>query len=72
MKLNSTSVEKLRSAWNGVVLQRERMKSTVMITFAGGSTLSGFSVLAGFKVRDIVYNLPLLLAFDVLKKALDE
>jgi hypothetical protein len=70
MKLSSATVEKLRVEWDGVVQMRTRMESIVMGTFAGGSPLSGFSSLAGFAVRDIVYNLPLLLAFDVLKQVL--
>jgi hypothetical protein len=72
MKLSSTTVEKLKSEWTGVVLMRNRMKRIVMFAFVGGSPGSGFSALAVSAVRDIVYNLPLLLAFDVLKQALAE
>ena len=71
MKLSSTTVKELRSEWTGVVRQRERMKFAIMGIFAGGSPGSGISARAAFKVKDIVYNLPLLLAFDVLKQALD-
>ena len=73
MILNSTTVEELRSEWTGVVRMREHMKTIVMGTFAGGfGTASGFSALAGLAVQGVVYNLPLLLAFDVLKHSLTE
>lgn len=65
MVLSPTTVEELRSAWTGVVQMRERMKTIVVVTFAGGA-------LTGSTLRDVAYNLPLLLAFDVLKQALAE
>ena len=63
MILSPTAVAELRSEWTGVVKMRDRMKTVVIVTFAGGA-------LTGSALRNIVYNLPLLLAFDVLKQAL--
>jgi hypothetical protein len=65
MILSPSTVEELRSAWTGVVQMRERMKTIVIVTFAGGA-------LTGPTLRNVVYNLPLLLAFDVLKQVLAE
>ncbi|MDP1670786.1 MAG: hypothetical protein Q8L63_01745 [Alphaproteobacteria bacterium] len=63
--LSPATLEELRSAWTGVVQMRERMKTIIIVTFAGGA-------LTGPALREVVYNLPLLLSFDVLKQALAE
>ena len=63
MILSTNAVAELKSEWAGVVKMRDRMKTVVIVTFAGGA-------LTGSALRDIVYNLPLLLAFDVLKQTL--
>lgn len=53
----------LRAEWNGVVRMRERMQTLVCVTFASGA-------ITGPALAKVVYNLPLLLAFDVLRQAL--
>lgn len=63
MLLSPTAVAELRAEWIGVVQMRDRMKTLVTVTFATGA-------LTGPALRNVVYNLPLLLAFDVLKQAL--
>ena len=63
MIVNSSSLEALQVEWDGVVRMRERMKLLVIATFAGGA----FTAPA---LANVVYNLPLLLAFDVLKQVL--
>ena len=63
MIVNSSSLEVLQVEWAGVVRMRERMKLLVTATFAGGA----FTAPA---LANVVYNLPLLLAFDVLKQVL--
>jgi hypothetical protein len=42
---------------------RQRMKVLVVVTFAGGA-------LTGGALREILYNVPLLLAYDVLRDVL--
>ena len=61
--LDANVVATLQSEWAGVIRMRERMKLLVTATFAGGA----FTAPALAKV---VYNLPLLLAFDVLSQVL--
>jgi hypothetical protein len=51
----------LRSEWAGVLLMVNRMRSLATATFAGGSFA---------KPANVIYNIPLLLAFDVLKQTL--
>ncbi len=53
----------LSSEWTGVIRMCDRMKLLVIATFAGGA-------ITGTALRNVVYNLPLLLALDVLKQAL--
>ena len=63
MIANSHSRAVLQAEWQTVVQMRERMQEIVTSTFAlDASTSPAFG--------DILYNLPLRLAFDVLKKAL--
>jgi hypothetical protein len=63
MIADATTIVSLQSEWLGVVKMRERMQHLVTATFAG----AGFTAPALAKV---VYNLPLLLAFDVLRQVL--
>lgn len=63
MKLAPTAIEHLQSEWAGVVKMQKRMKTLVVVTFAGGA-------LTAPALRKVLYNLPLLLAFDVLKQTL--
>ena len=65
MLLRPTAVAKLRSEWTGVIKMRDRMSTLVTVTFASGA-------ITGPALRNVVYNLPLLLAFDVLNQALAE
>ena len=67
MILRPSTVKEVKSAWDGVVRMRERMDHIQMMAFAGGLFGGGG---AGNALRDVLYNLPLLLAFDVLKQAL--
>jgi hypothetical protein len=63
MIANPSSLAILQIEWQAVVHMRERMQNLVTSTFAfDASTSPAFG--------DILYNLPLRLAFDVLKKAL--
>jgi len=57
------SVAKLQSEWNGVVKMRERMKTMAVVAFGSGA-------INAVALQGVLYNLPLLLAFDVLKQAL--
>ncbi len=63
MKLSPEAVAELQEEWAGVVKMRDQMKTVVTVTFAGGA-------LTGTRLRSIIFNLPLLLAFDVLKQTL--
>jgi hypothetical protein len=54
----------LASEWDGVVRMRERMQTLVTGTFAFGAGITAPGV------ASVVYNLPLLLAFDVLRQVL--
>jgi hypothetical protein len=63
MIVNPTSLATLREEWQGVVRMREHMRHLVLSTFA-------FDVRISPAFGHILYNLPLLLAFDVLNKVL--
>lgn len=63
MIVNSSSLEALQVEWAGAVRMRERMKLLVTATFAGGAFTAP-------TLANVIYNLPLLLAFDVLKQVL--
>lgn len=58
---NGDELKKLASDWEGAEKMRDRMQKPVGGAFAG---------LAQGTVPDALYNLPLLLAFDVLRGAL--
>ena len=63
MIANPSSLPTLQAEWQAVVQMRERMQNLVTSTSAfNASTSPAFG--------DILYNLPLRLAFDVLKKVL--
>ncbi len=63
MIADTDELTKLQSRWAGSDHMLDRMKKLVTVTFAtGGITSHGLSL--------VVYNLPLLLAFDVLKQTL--
>ena len=53
----------LRADWQGVRRMRDPMRLLCMATFAGG-------VITAPALGGVVYNLPLLLAFDVLRSVL--
>ena len=57
------AIQELQAEWRGVVRMRERMQLLCTATFAGGA----FTAPA---LANVVYNLPLLLAFDVLRQSL--
>jgi hypothetical protein len=59
--LNQDSVVIIGTEWNGVELMLERMKKI---------TVGSFGSLGGIGVGKVVYNLPLLLATDVLCQTL--
>src|ERR1043165_2834591 len=63
MLLNPSALSTLQSEWQGVVRMRERIRHLVVSTFAFDSTQSP-------TFGDVLYNLPLVLAFDVLTKTL--
>ena len=63
MILSSTAVTRLKLEWAGVVKMRHQMKTLIFVAHAGGG-------LAGPPLRKVIFNLPLLLAFDVLREAL--
>lgn len=54
-------VIKFQSDWDGVGKMFERMRHLVLVSFVGGR------LTAGPGLREVVYNLPMLLASDVLK-----
>jgi hypothetical protein len=60
---NPSALAALQSEWEGVVRMRERVRNLVFSTFAFDSTQSP-------SFGDVLYNLPLVLAFEVLTKAL--
>src|SRR5215212_7235232 len=63
MITNSNSLRTLQSEWQGVVRMRDRVRHLVVSTFA-------FDAAQSPSFGDVLYNLPLVLAFDVLTKAL--
>ena len=63
MFANPQSLATLQAEWDGVVQMRERMNHLVITTFA-------YDPIASPAFGNILYNLPLLLAFDVLKHVL--
>ncbi|MCH7688048.1 MAG: hypothetical protein IH899_15445 [Planctomycetes bacterium] len=63
MIANPTTLTNLQSEWAGVVKMRERMKLLVVATFAGGAITAP-------ALSKVLYNLPMLLAFDVFKSVL--
>ena len=63
MIANPTSLETLQTEWEGVVRMRDRIRHLVVSTFA-------LNTLTSPVFGDILYDLPFLLAFDVLKQAL--
>ena len=65
MLFGPAAVEDLSSEWTGVVRMRERMKLYVVASLAGGVLGGG-----GPPGIRVLYNLPLLLAFDVFKQVL--
>ena len=60
MIANPTTLTNLQAEWTGVVKLHERMKLLTVATFAGGA-------ITGPALANVLYNLPMLLAFDVLK-----
>ena len=62
MIFSSTTAAELSTEWSGVIRMRERMQKQVVGAFVG---------LHGVGLSSILYNLPLLLAFDMLKTALE-
>jgi hypothetical protein len=65
MIANSSSLATLQAEWQGVVQMRERIRHLVLSTFALDANKSP-------AFGDVLYNLPLVLAFDVLGHALLE
>ena len=63
MIVNLSSLAILQAEWEGVVRMRERMRHLVLSTFA-------FDAARSPAFGDVLYNLPLLLAFDVLEQVL--
>jgi hypothetical protein len=63
MIANPSTLGTLQTEWDGVIRMRERMRHLVVSTFA-------LNTLTSPVFGDILYNLPFLLAFDVLKQVL--
>jgi len=63
MITNTESIKRVQEEWAGVSKMRARMQMLLAATFAGGAFTA--PALGG-----IVYNLPLLQAYDVLAQAL--
>lgn len=63
MILNPTRLRTVEAEWEGVIRMRERMDHLVVTTFA-------FDPITSPVFGNILYNLPLLLAFDVLRQVL--
>ena len=55
----------LQAEWNGVIRMRERIRHLVILTFA-------FDAKKSPAFGDVLYNLPLVIAFGVLKQALQQ
>ena len=63
MIVNPSAVTPIQIEWQGVIRMRERIGHLVLSTFA-------FDVSRSPAFGDVLYNLPFLLAFDVLKQVL--
>ena len=63
MNLDRSTLSTLQIEWNGVVQMRQRMDHLVISTFA-------FDPITSPVFGDILYNLPLLLAINVLNQVL--
>ena len=63
MIINPNSLTTLQDKWQGVIRMRELMDHLVISTFA-------FDPATSPAFGNILYNLPFLLAFDVLKQVL--
>jgi len=63
MIVNPNSLATLQAEWNGAVRMRDRVRHLVISTFA-------FDAKKSPAFGDLLYNLPFLLAFDVLKQVL--
>lgn len=63
MVTDPIALQGLQEEWAGVRLMRQRMQSLCVTTFADGA-------ISATALPKIVYNLPLLLAFDVLRQVL--
>src|SRR5215217_2748543 len=63
MIVNPSALPTLQFGWHGVIRMRDRVRNLVMSTFAVDTAQSP-------TFGDILYNLPLVLAFDVLTQAL--
>lgn len=63
MIVNTNSLTTLQAEWQGVVRMRERMDHLVISTFA-------FDPITSAAFGNILYNLPFLLACEVLKQVL--
>lgn len=63
MIVNASALAALQSEWAGVVRMGERMRLLVTTTFAS-------LAITAPALATVVYNLPLLLAFDVLRQVL--
>jgi hypothetical protein len=62
MITDPATIADLQSEWAGVVKMRDRMQNVVVFAFGRGGTPSS--------ATGVLYNLPLLLAFDVLGQVL--
>lgn len=65
MIVNVNSLPNLQAEWQGAIRMRERIQQLVISTFAFDPTTSP-------AFGNVLYNLPFLLAFDVLKHVLLE
>ena len=63
MIVNPSSLASLQAEWDGAVRMRDRVRHLVSSTFA-------FDTKKSPAFGDVLYNLPLLLAFNVLKQVL--
>ena len=63
MTINLSSVSSLQAEWQGVVQMRDRIRHLAITMFTLDARVS-------LTFGDVLYNLPLLLAFDVLRHVL--
>src|SRR5688572_27270139 len=63
MVTNPDTLIALQSEWDGVIKMRDRLKLLLMTTFTGGAMTAP-------ALANVVYNLPVLLAYDVLSQVL--